>query len=166
MNRPNPDRRPGELLLVDRDAGAELRERELRAELAQARREKERAEAALRESERKYQELVEQAADRAVQESKLEKLSRLRAVVSEINAAIVRAPNRQALYHEACRIAVELGRFGIAWFGSFDAARMELTPVASAGIEGDSILCSTQLVFSTDHSARESALALDRKSVV
>ena len=116
-------------------------------ELAQMRREKELAETALRESEARYQ-------------RKIEKLSRVRAVTSEINAAIVRSPSKQLLYYEACRIAIELGNFGIAWIGSFDAAKMELTPVASAGLDGDTLLSTTKLVIRDDAPQRESTLAV------
>jgi diguanylate cyclase (GGDEF)-like protein len=116
-------------------------------ELAQMRREKEIAEKALRESEARYQQ-------------KIEKLSRVRAVTSEINAAIVRSPSKQLLYYEACRIAIELGNFGIAWIGSFDAAKMELTPVASAGLDRDTPLSTTKLVIRDDAPQRESTLAV------
>jgi diguanylate cyclase (GGDEF)-like protein len=116
-------------------------------ELARVRREKELAEAALRESEARY-------------EQKIEKLSRVRSMTSEINAAIIRSSSRPVLYYEACRIAVELGNFGIAWVGSFDALNMELTPVASAGLEGDTLLSTTKLVIRDDAPQRESTLAV------
>lgn len=62
---------------------------------------------------------------------------RLYAVLSGINAAIVRIRERKALFREACRIAVQQGEFGIAWIGEFDAQAMEVVPVAWAGIEDD-----------------------------
>ena len=73
-------------------------------------------------------------------QQRIEKLSRVRAVSSEINAVIVRARNRQGLFHEACRIAIEHGKFGIAWIGEFNPETLEITPVASAGLEDSSFL--------------------------
>src|SRR5688572_7676665 len=59
-----------------------------------------------------HQGIARDITERKLQEHKIEKLSRVRAVLSQINAAIVRSPNRQLLFHEACRIAIELGNFG------------------------------------------------------
>jgi len=81
---------------------------------------------------------------------RIEKLSRLRAVSSEINTAIVRSRTRQFLFNEACRIAVEHGRFGIAWIGKLDPERLEVTPTASAGLGENDVLMHSTLVFSRD----------------
>lgn len=64
---------------------------------------------------------------------RVEKLSRVRDMSSAINSAIVQAPNPQALFEEACRIAVEQGRLGSAWIGMLDPATLDITPVAWAG---------------------------------
>jgi diguanylate cyclase (GGDEF)-like protein/PAS domain S-box-containing protein len=98
--------------------------------------------------------------ERRRQEQRIEKLSRVRAVSSQVNAAIVRSPNRQMLFYEACRIAIELGNFGIAWIGAYDAGKMEVTPVASAGLEGDTFLSSSTLVISPDSPQSVSTLAV------
>ena len=55
------------------------------------------------------------------QERKVVRLSRVSAVLSGINSAIVRIHDRQALFQEACRIAVSLGAFGLAWIALVDA---------------------------------------------
>ena len=107
-----------------------------------------------------HQGIVRDITQRRLQEQRIEKLSRVRAVSSQINAAIVRSPNRQVLYDEACRIAIELGNFGIAWIGSYDPQKMELTPVASAGLEGDTLLSTTKLVIRGDAPQSESTLAV------
>jgi diguanylate cyclase (GGDEF)-like protein/PAS domain S-box-containing protein len=64
---------------------------------------------------------------------RLAQLSRVHAVLSGINAAIVRIRDRQELFHEACRIAVENGKFCMAWLGNVDRAAMRVKPVAWAG---------------------------------
>jgi len=72
-------------------------------------------------------------------QERIEKLSRVRVISSEINAAIVRIRDRQQLFEEACRIAVEHGNFGLAWIGLFDPATLDVTPVASAGLGSDAM---------------------------
>src|SRR5207237_250710 len=49
--------------------------------------------------------------ERVLQEEKIRRLSRIHAVLSGINAAIVRVHTREELFREACRIAVESGGF-------------------------------------------------------
>jgi diguanylate cyclase (GGDEF)-like protein/PAS domain S-box-containing protein len=99
------------------------------------------------------------ALEHLARQQQIEKLSRIRAVSSEINAAIVRSRNRQVLYYEACRIAIELGNFGLAWIGSYDSATKELTPAASAGLDGDTTLTTSRMVIGDAESAGSSMLA-------
>jgi diguanylate cyclase (GGDEF)-like protein/PAS domain S-box-containing protein len=70
--------------------------------------------------------------EQKTQEEKIARLSRIHAVLSGINSAIVRIRDRQELFDEACRIAVEHGNFGLAWIGTYDPDTLDLTPVASA----------------------------------
>ena len=56
------------------------------------------------------------------QAQKLARLSRIYAMQSGINAAIVRLHERRALLQEAACIAVREGEFSMAWVGSIDAA--------------------------------------------
>ena len=73
--------------------------------------------------------------ERKNQELKIGRLNRVLSVLSGINSAIVRIRDRQKLFEEACRIAVEHGNFGMAWISEFDPATLEVTPVAWAGID-------------------------------
>jgi PAS domain S-box-containing protein/diguanylate cyclase (GGDEF)-like protein len=66
---------------------------------------------------------------------KIRRLNRVYTVLSSINSLIVRAHDRDVLFKEACRIAVEHGEFKMAWVGIVDAAAMKILPVASAGAE-------------------------------
>ena len=61
-------------------------------------------------------------------QEKLDKLSRIRAVSSEINAAHRARPRAAEAFDEACRIAVEHGGFGIAWIGMLDQKTLEIVP--------------------------------------
>jgi diguanylate cyclase (GGDEF)-like protein/PAS domain S-box-containing protein len=85
------------------------------------------------------------------QEHKIARLSRIQAVLSGINSAIVRIRDRQELFHEGCRIAVEHGGFSVGWIGVLDHASATLVPVAQAGLPID-------LGADSDSSGRPGAL--------
>jgi diguanylate cyclase (GGDEF)-like protein len=67
------------------------------------------------------------------QEEKLAKGSRIRTVLSGINAALMRVQDRAKLFEEACRIAVEHGRFRMAWIGLIEQDKPYAKPEAWAG---------------------------------
>jgi diguanylate cyclase (GGDEF)-like protein/PAS domain S-box-containing protein len=66
-------------------------------------------------------------------EEKVRRLTRVHAVLSGTNSLIVRARNREELLKEACRIAVEIGGFSVAWIGIVDRPSMRIVPAGSAG---------------------------------
>src|SRR5438309_2124556 len=66
-------------------------------------------------------------------EAKIRRLNRVYAVLSGINALIVRAKDREELYREACRIAVQAGQFRMAWIGMLDREAARVKPVAWDG---------------------------------
>ncbi|RFC33985.1 MAG: diguanylate cyclase (GGDEF) domain-containing protein [Candidatus Nitrotoga sp. LAW] len=74
----------------------------------------------------------EEIMERKRAEIQINRLNRLYAILSGINAAVVRIRNRQELFSEACRITVEHGHFKMVWIGSVDA-QGELTPMAWSG---------------------------------
>jgi len=71
--------------------------------------------------------------ERRERERKLTQLSRVHAVLSGINSAIVRAHGRDELFRDACRIAVGAGQFRMAWAGVVDCEAMRVRPVAWDG---------------------------------
>ena len=75
------------------------------------------------------------ALDHIGKEEKIARLSRIQAVMGSINALIVRVRDRDELFREACRIAVEHGQFQTAWIGLVDRSAMKIVPIASAGAE-------------------------------
>jgi diguanylate cyclase (GGDEF)-like protein len=75
------------------------------------------------------------AANRA--EARVARLARVQAVLSGINALIVRTRNRKALLEESCRIAVDPGGYPLAWVGLVDRERTRIEPAAWAGAAGD-----------------------------
>jgi len=72
-------------------------------------------------------------------EEKILRLTRVYAVLSGINALIVRVRDRDELFRDACRIAVEAGKFKLAWLGVVDREAMCVKPVAWRGVEQDYI---------------------------
>jgi diguanylate cyclase (GGDEF)-like protein len=74
--------------------------------------------------------------ERVKAEQKVASLNRVYAVLSGINGAIVRVHERLELFKEACRIAVELGHFRLAWIGTVEADGTRLRPLAWQ-IEGE-----------------------------
>ncbi|MFA5332093.1 MAG: GAF domain-containing protein [Methanoregula sp.] len=62
-------------------------------------------------------------------------LNRLYSVLSRTNKAMVQIRDRNALLNEACRIAVEAGKFLMAWIGMIDPATHTVNPVAACGYE-------------------------------
>ncbi|HUF19220.1 MAG TPA: EAL domain-containing protein [Burkholderiales bacterium] len=66
---------------------------------------------------------------------KIKRLNRVNAVLSGINALIVRVRSRDELFKEACRIAVEAGAFRMAWIGVIDPHTLDGRVVAWHGGE-------------------------------
>ncbi len=77
--------------------------------------------------------LLEKTSVLEAQQQRIERLNRTLAMLSAVNALIVRAPDRQALLDEACRIAVEKGGFRLAAVGLAGAHDGSLAGAASAG---------------------------------
>jgi diguanylate cyclase (GGDEF)-like protein/PAS domain S-box-containing protein len=71
--------------------------------------------------------------ERHAQHDTIKRLTRLYAVLSGVNSMIMRMRNREALFHEACRIAVMEGEFDFALIGTIDPETQEGTIVASSG---------------------------------
>ncbi len=82
-----------------------------------------------------YRHLTQEIAGRRRSERKVLQLNRLYAVLSHVSQTIVHIRERDALFREVCRIAVEDGQFRMAWVGVVDAKTGVLEPVASAGFE-------------------------------
>ena len=68
-------------------------------------------------------------------EARVAIVSRLYRLLSKVNEAIVRVRDQAALFQEICRIAVEEGRFKMAWVGMVDARSGAVQDVARYGVE-------------------------------
>ncbi len=81
--------------------------------------------------------LEEELAVRQSADAQILKLNRILSVLSEINQAIVRIHDSGKILNEACRIAVENGKFQMAWIGMVNFQTNKVDVAASYGISGD-----------------------------
>jgi PAS domain S-box-containing protein len=77
--------------------------------------------------------IVTDITERLQEEQKLVKVNRLYSFISKINQVIVRATNEEMLFKEACTIAVEVGKFRMAWIGLHEENTAKVIPVMIAG---------------------------------
>jgi PAS domain S-box-containing protein len=68
-------------------------------------------------------------------ETRVAIVSRLYLFLSQVNEAIVRVQDQAVLFQEICRIAVEEGRFKMAWVGMVDAQGNVVKAVSQYGVE-------------------------------
>jgi diguanylate cyclase (GGDEF)-like protein len=68
-------------------------------------------------------------------EERLKRLNRLYAMVTGINALMVRARDRTELFNRSCQTAVEHGEFEMAWIAVVDPNDNRIVPVAWAGLD-------------------------------
>jgi len=92
----------------------------------------------------------------------IKRLNRVYAVLSGINGLIVRVRDRDEIYREACRIAVEAG-FPLVWLGMVDALATRIVPVAWHG-DGDDYIGHLPLALSETQSLP--VLALQQRKVM
>jgi diguanylate cyclase (GGDEF)-like protein/PAS domain S-box-containing protein len=104
----------------------------------------------------------EDITDQKRSELKIKRLNRVYAVLSGINSLIVRVQDRDLLFKEACEVAIEHGRFKMAWIGVVDRSAQRIVPIASAGAEPEFValikdsfsLREDVPIDRTDHTAR------------
>ncbi|OWW18516.1 hypothetical protein AYR66_00200 [Noviherbaspirillum denitrificans] len=80
--------------------------------------------------------------ERKKAESRIARLRDLYAALSQTNQAIVRIADRNTLFSEICRIAVEHGRFELAWIGLVDQEKACIVPCAAHGIANSSLVAT------------------------
>ncbi|MBN1604181.1 MAG: GAF domain-containing protein [Chitinispirillaceae bacterium] len=80
---------------------------------------------------------------------KILKANRIYSVISQINQMIVRTKDRDKIFAEACHIAVESGKFQMAWIGLVDEETKFVSPVSFSGIE-DGYLTKIKKIYAFD----------------
>jgi len=82
-----------------------------------------------------YRGVARDITQRRLQQEKIERLSRIQAVLSNINSTILRIRERRELCRESCLIAVKYGGFRMAWIGLVEAGARRAKPVEWAGYD-------------------------------
>jgi two-component system, cell cycle sensor histidine kinase and response regulator CckA len=67
-------------------------------------------------------------------EQNIQRLNRVYSVLSAVNHAIVREKDPQVMLEAVCRIAVENGKFRMAWIGKFNPETQKLKVITSSGV--------------------------------
>jgi PAS domain S-box-containing protein/diguanylate cyclase (GGDEF)-like protein len=98
--------------------------------------------------------------ERQAQQEKIERLSRVYAMLSRINAAIVRIRDRDELFRESCSIAHESGGFDAVSVHLIDEQRMVSEPIAWQGREA-SVHCLRQARTSLRNDSAGHSLILE-----
>src|SRR3984957_17240908 len=78
--------------------------------------------------------IMRDVTDRKEAETRIVQLNRVHAMLSGINALIVRVRDRDELFSEACRIATDEGGFKMIWIGLVDPTGQKMVPMASVGV--------------------------------
>ena len=85
-------------------------------------------------------------------------LNRVYAMLSGINTLIVRVRDRDELFREACRIAVEAGGFRMSLIGIVDRSSMQVVPLASAGKDAE-LLNAIKVILASSENAPNTMIA-------
>ena len=111
--------------------------------------------------------MVEDITKRKKAEARIKYLSRVQAVLSGINALIVRVQDRDELYREACQIVVDKGGFRMALLVIVDPSTKKVVSIASAGKnEGLLAMIKDRLSSSVEISNTMVGLAISGKQPV
>ena len=102
-----------------------------------------------------------EAADRIIH------LNRVYSMLSGINSLVVRVRNRDELFREACRVAVEAGGFRMAMIAIVDSSNGTIVPAASAGKDDELLSNIKELLSSSEEAPRTMvARAIKKKRAV
>ncbi len=71
--------------------------------------------------------------DRVEAEEKIKSANRFYNFTSRINQMMIHAETEQTVFEEVCKIAVEVGKFKMAWVGKIDQKKNGIVAVCSAG---------------------------------
>lgn len=99
-------------------------------------------------------------------EHEVQRLSRLYHFVSRMNESVLKSETEEDIFSEACRIAVEVGKFRMAWIGLYDEKNDRITPVAWDGYDNGFLDTLDIPGMKVSESAIPSAKAIRQKAPV
>ncbi|HUI89374.1 MAG TPA: GAF domain-containing protein [Anaerolineales bacterium] len=79
--------------------------------------------------------LIRDITERKQAEEKILHLNRMYATISQINQVIVREKERHSLFSQICHVAIEYGKFRMAWIGLIEEVNGYVKPTVFAGDE-------------------------------
>lgn len=85
--------------------------------------------------------------DRKLAEEEIINLNRLYAFTSQINHTLVHSSDKKNVFKEACRIAVEIGKFKAAWIGIINAEELKIDLVEEYGMLPEDLSLLTNVSF-------------------
>ena len=111
--------------------------------------------------------MIQDITERKAAERTITHLNRVYAVLSGINILIVRMHDRDELFQQACRVAVEAGGFRMAMIAVMAPDTMTLVPIASAG-KDEALLRAIKTILASPDAAPKtmSARAFREKKVL
>jgi signal transduction histidine kinase len=80
-------------------------------------------------------------------DEKTNRAKHLYAFISQINQHIVRVKDEATLFRNACTMALEFGKFKMAWIGKFDTKKKKITLIDSKGIPPEEIKSFSNVFF-------------------
>ncbi|MBC7554684.1 MAG: PAS domain S-box protein [Taibaiella sp.] len=97
-----------------------------------------------------YCAFIRDITERKIVEEKLIYANRLYAFISQINQSIVHANNEQTVFKEACRIAVDYGKFKMAWIAAIDVDNQTLTVLQDGGAAPEDIFYFSNVFYGSE----------------
>ncbi len=91
--------------------------------------------------------LTKSLAENKISEAKLERVNSLYQFISQINQTIVHEKDVETLFGKSCDIALEFGKYQMAWIGRFDTAQKKIMLLNSCGISEQEIELFTNLPY-------------------
>ncbi len=90
---------------------------------------------------------IHDTTERKLAEKKIIKANRLYAFISQINQTIVHSDSKQTVFKEACRIAIEFGKFKVAWIGIINETDKKINLIEEYGMQPDDIALFTNIQY-------------------
>lgn len=104
--------------------------------------------------------------ERANAEGKVRHLTRLYALLGQINQAIVRTSHTEKLLQKICDVAIEFGQFRMAWIGRYNAKEQSIRFLHSSGYEDGYLDAISGVLSDVGNSNGPTSLAIRQRSLV
>jgi diguanylate cyclase (GGDEF)-like protein/PAS domain S-box-containing protein len=108
--------------------------------------------------------VAEEVTERKEAEAKIRRLNRVYAVLSGINSVLVRVNDRDEVFNEACRIAVDHGGFPMVWLGVVDAGTMRVTPTVWSKTAGEFLKAAEHRISESSSATSPSPISIAVKT--